>query len=76
MSELGAPGAQAVTQGLEHTVEWASGYFGVKKEKILVGFREEPPEVEDFELYLYYNGGAAEYWKKEGDKWINWCYQW
>ncbi len=76
MSEKGAPGAQAVTQGLERAIEWAAGYFGVRKDRILVGFCEEPPEVEDCELYVYYNGGAAEYWKREGSRWVNWSYRW
>lgn len=72
---VGPPGAQAVTQGLEHAIEWASGYFGVKKEQILIGFREEPPNVEGFELYIYYNGSSAEYWRKRQSRWVNWCYQ-
>lgn len=76
MGDLGAPGAQAVMQGLEQAVAWAMEYFGIQKEDILIGYRQEPPKIEGYELYVYYNGGVAEYWKRKGNRWVNWCYQW
>lgn len=76
MGVKGAIGPQAVTKGLEHAIESAAENFGIKRDDILIGFRREPPEIDGYELYIYYSGCSVEYWRREGNHWVNWCYRW
>lgn len=76
MGVKGAPGAQAVPYGLERAIEQAVASFGVRKEKVLVGFAEEPPQIDEYDLYIYYSGYSVKFWRHNGCQWVNWCYQW
>ena len=59
----GAPGAMGVDYAqLEKTISFAMHQFMAKREEILLGGKPEPPEVTGYKVYIYYNGGAAEFW--------------
>ena len=60
----GAPGAMGV--------DYAQ--LMAKREEILLGGKPEPPEVTGYKVYIYYNGGAAEFWLWRENQWVNWSY--
>lgn len=71
----GPPGPQGILYGrLESVFEFAERTFGVKKENVLLGYKKEPPEVKGYQVYIYYNGGGAEFFVFRNDHWINWSY--
>jgi len=71
----GAPGTQGMPYGhLESAFEFAERTFGVTKERILLGYRELPPNVTGYDVYIYYNGGGAEVFVFRNKQWINWSY--
>jgi len=71
----GAPGAMGVDYAqLEKTISFAMHQFMAKREEILLGGKPEPPEVTGYKVYIYYNGGAAEFWLWREKQWVNWSY--
>ena len=71
----GAPGAMGVDYAqLEKTISFAMHQFMAKREEILLGGKPEPPEVTGYKVYIYYNGGAAEFWLWRENQWVNWSY--
>lgn len=71
----GAPGAMGVDYAqLEKTISFAMRQFMAKREEILLGGKPEPPEVTGYKVYIYYNGGAAEFWLWRENQWVNWSY--
>lgn len=72
----GPRGAAGVPYGcLENVIEMASGIYGSRKENILIGYKRTPPPVAGYELYIYYNGGGAEFFRWDGKEWINLSYK-
>ena len=59
---------------LEKTISFAMHQFMAKREEILLGGKPEPPEVTGYKVYIYYNGGAAEFWLWRENQWVNWSY--
>lgn len=71
----GPPGAMGlVVENPQLAINEAIIRFGVGKEEILLGYRKTPPKVKWCKVYIYYNGGAAEFWIKRNGDWINWGY--
>lgn len=67
----GAPGAMGVDYAqLEKTISFAMHQFMAKREEILLGGKPEPPEVTGYKVYIYYNGGAAEFWLWREKQWV------
>lgn len=71
----GMPGAMGITEGqVGQALNFATNHFGVKRENILLGGRQTPPDVEWCKVYIYYNGGGAEFWIRKNESWVNWSY--
>lgn len=76
MSWKGPRGASGITSdwNLTHAIKDAMYRFGVKKEELLIGYRETPPDVSWCMVYIYYTGASIEYFIKKNSQWVNWNY--
>lgn len=79
IGHVGPPGPIGVAgsgPGIMAAIDFASLNFGVDKKRILVGCAEKPPSKDmPCSVYIYFNGGGAEFWIREGREWVNWSYR-
>lgn len=79
MSWIGMPGAMAIgNKSIEEVIERISTERGVDKRDVLIGTREEPPDVAWCVVYAVCTHGGAIVWMRKGRRpdgeWFNWSY--
>lgn len=71
----GPQGAMGIPYGrLETAIDRACKYG--PRDSILLGYSPTPPDVDWCQVYIYFNGGGAEFFSRDmNGKWVNRSYQ-